>query len=121
MEFDPKSLQLLIQQIIVGVLATTKEKPLETMKVIAAHLRITEKKCRRLARRNRDPLPIKVFENVANAYPSALDAWKDRNNHSLHVTEVLRDYEGHRRPSRDHTPNGKAEKTRAGEGPKGPL
>jgi len=62
------------------------EKPLETWKVIAAHLGLTVKVCRRLAWRRWDPLPILKFECTVLAYASALTAWKQRNTPSLQAS-----------------------------------
>ncbi len=61
------------------------ELPVEGWKSIAAEVRLSVKVCRRLAWRNWDPLPVRRFENIVLAFPSALREWKSRNTLPLQV------------------------------------
>jgi len=62
--------------------------PLEDLKQIAAYLGIPVKKARKAIWKKTDPLPVKRFLDRYIAWPSALDAWKER--HTLPVQVAAR-------------------------------
>jgi hypothetical protein len=71
------------------------EKPIYGWKSIAAHVGLSVKVCRQLAYRTDggDRLPVKglLGTSLRFAYPSALDAWLDRNGVAVHMLDRLVD------------------------------
>jgi len=72
------------------------EKPLEGWKAIAQELHLSVETVQRLARRNRDPLPVWKFIRTIVAWRSAIEQWQARNLLPLTVADQLE--------SLDHTP-----------------
>jgi hypothetical protein len=97
----------------------SEEVPIEGWKGIAAEIRLSLKVCRRLAWRNWDPLPVRRFQNIVLAFPTALRDWKARNTLPLQV--YGRVYSIEPPPSSEGTPghsgNGKNGDARKNKGP----
>jgi hypothetical protein len=70
------------------------EKPIEGWKAIANELDVSVETVQRMARRNRDPLPVWKFIRTIVAWRSAIQDWKSRNLLPLTTTDQLEALEG---------------------------
>lgn len=77
-------------------LGVPHEKPIEGWKSIATELDVSVETVQRLARRNRDPLPVWKFIRTIVAWRSAIEQWKARNLLPLTTADQLEALEGAR-------------------------
>ena len=66
------------------------EKPIEGWKAIAATVELTVPTAWRMARRNRDPLPVWAYLHTVIAWSSALKEWRSRQILPVPVSDQMK-------------------------------
>jgi hypothetical protein len=66
------------------------EKPVEGWKAIAGLVELTIPTAWRMARRNRDPMPVWAYLHTVLAWPSALKEWRSRQMLPVPVADAMR-------------------------------
>lgn len=88
------------------------EPPIEGWKLIAAHVELTVPTAWRMARRNRDPLPVWSYLHTVIAWPSALTEWRARQILPVPVSDRMKALGDGQEAERDETAENNIEETR---------